>query len=737
MRPMLRGAVTDGRTLPDEHAWLAAAFASLPDAIVAADRESRIRLVNAAAEKLLGVHESAVLGRNGVDTMIEPAARAAARASVAQVVAGEVEDATIPTRMLRGDGTSFPAEVAVSPLLGPGGTVQGIIGVVRDVTDRLEAEADIATLRAIVDAAEEAIVGVDGKGCILFFSPSAERLYGWRADEVVGQPVTLLVSDQERHLLPEVRDTLLAGETVRREGLARRKDGTHVEAELNASPIMSPDGRMQGTALIVLDVSARRRAQRMLERFFEHAPNVIAVKDRNGRYLMYSQRGAELVRQPYDGLIGRTDREIYGVKHAERLEVQDRQVLEEGKPITFENTWATRDGASLSFVTTKFPIPGPSGEPEAIGVIAAEVTEIRRAEQDRMQLAALVQAAPDAIVARDREGRIATWNPGAEQMFGITAQEAIGRSYVELVVPAEERDRVADIVSKVETGQTRTGRSYRLRADGTRFPAQISLAPLTLLDGSWQGTLAMIRDITDLVQAEEELRERATALERSNADLERFAYAASHDLQEPLNSIRLSAGAVIEAAKERLDAEERELMAHIDAAASRLSGQVRGLMEVAQVALGRETGEQVALAVAIKDAIDALRAAAIECGAEIEVQEPVPDVEVPRIELSAVLQNVISNAIKYRRDGVTPRIVIAAEKGEAIIEVRVADNGLGLSDEELDRIFGLFERGATDVPGTGMGLATARRMLERLGGTILARSPGRDQGSEFTVLVPL
>jgi signal transduction histidine kinase len=304
-------------------------------------------------------------------------------------------------------------------------------------------------------------------------------------------------------------------------------------------------------------------------------------------------------------------------------------------------------------------------------------------------------------------------------------------------VPIDERDRVADIVSSVETGRTRVGRSYRLRADGTRFPAQISLAPLTMLDGTWQGTLAMIRDITDLVGAEEELRERATALERSNADLERFAYAASHDLQEPLNSIRLSAGAVIEAAKERLDAEERELMAHIDAAASRLSGQVRGLMEVAQVALGRETGEHVALAVAIKDAIDALRAAAVECGAEIEVQEPVPDVEVPRIELSAVLQNVISNAIKYRREGVTPRIVIAAEQGEAIIEVRVVDNGLGLSDEELDRIFGLFERGSTDVPGTGMGLATARRMLERLGGTILARSPGRGQGSEFTVLVPL
>jgi PAS domain S-box-containing protein len=219
-----------------------------------------------------------------------------------------------------------------------------------------------------------------------------------------------------------------------------------------------------------------------------------------------------------------------------------------------------------------------------------------------------VQAAPDAIIARDREDRIATWNPGAEQMFGLAASEAIGRSYVELTVPEGERRRVHEIVERVNAGETITGRSNRIRADGSVFPAQISVAPLTLLDGSWHGTLAMIRDITDLVQAEEELRERAALLERSNADLERFAYAASHDLQEPLNSIRLSAGAVIEAARERLDDDERELMEHIDAAASRLSGQVRGLMKVAQVALGRDSGEQVTLAVAIRDAIDALSA---------------------------------------------------------------------------------------------------------------------------------
>ena len=154
-----------------------------------------------------------------------------------------------------------------------------------------------------------------------------------------------------------------------------------------------------------------------------------------------------------------------------------------------------------------------------------------------------------------------------------------------------------------------------------------------MLDGSWSGTLSMIRDITDLVAAEAELEARAAQLERSNADLERFAYAASHDLQEPLQSIKLSAGAVIEAASERLDEDERELLGHIDAAASRLSGQIRGLMEVGARRARQRAGERAPLEVTVQDALDALRAAAQRAEAQIDVHRPLPDVLVPRTEL--------------------------------------------------------------------------------------------------------
>src|SRR4029079_4101743 len=110
MTPMVHRQGTDDQTPGNEHGWLAAAFASLPDAVVVCDRENRLQLVNHAAERLLGVHERTLLGRTSIDTIAEPNARAAARAAVDKVHSGELADATIPTRMLRGDGTSFPAE---------------------------------------------------------------------------------------------------------------------------------------------------------------------------------------------------------------------------------------------------------------------------------------------------------------------------------------------------------------------------------------------------------------------------------------------------------------------------------------------------------------------------------------------------------------------------------------------------------------------------------------------------
>jgi len=714
---------------------LAAVVASVTDAVVTVDRDAAILSFNPAAERLLGRSCEQVLHKSVIDTLVHPDDQEQAREWARVLAVGHQPAPGRRARLLRADGSSFEGELQLFPVHRDGALI-GSAAIVRDVTALVAAEEEAATLRAILEAAVEAVIGIDADGTVLLFSPSAELIYGYSRDEVLGRSVEMLLAPHRRPFAGQVLAQVAAGEPVGVTTVSRRKDGSHVDVELRSRPIFDSVGAVRGAAVTVLDISERRRTQRLLDQIVEYAPTGITVKGADGRYRVFNRAGARALGVAPEDLVGRTDEELFGPEIAAVFGETDRRVLEHGEPITYEEE-VERPGGPRSFVTTKFPLRGAENTIEAVGVLSADVTEIRRAVSDRARLAALVQSAPDAIIAIDRDGWIATWNPGAEAMFGLRAEDAIGRHYARTVVPEGEREQADAALEAVRGGRTVSLRTTRIRADGSLFPARISAAPVRMLDGAWSGTLSIVRDITDLAAAEAELEARAAQLERSNADLERFAYAASHDLQEPLHSIKLSAGAVIDAAAERLDADERELLAHIDAAASRLSGQIRGLMEVARVAIGTDAQERVPVEVAVEDALDALRAAARKESAQIDIHRPLPEALVPRTELALVLQNLIANGIKYHRPDVAPRVTVSGSTGESYVEVRVADNGVGLSAADRERVFGVFARVQADIPGTGLGLATARRMVERHGGTLTVASAGVGRGAEFTVRLPL
>ena len=387
------------------------------------------------------------------------------------------------------------------------------------------------------------------------------------------------------------------------------------------------------------------------------------------------------------------------------------------------------DGADVHLRVTARALPGD--EPRIVARVEDRTQRLgreatRRAEADRARLGALAEAAPDAIVITDVDGTITSWNPGAEQMFGLTVDEAVGRAYEDAAVPESERATWRRVRRDVGYGRSRTLRMAATRSDGSLFPAQVSAAALA--DGA--GTVAIIRDISDLVAAQREL-------ERSNADLERFAYAASHDLQEPLRTIRMGAETVMLAASERLDDDERGLLAHVERAAGRMSSQVQALMDVARVALDDVSeNEATPIQHALDDACVALRAAIREAGAQIEVDGALPVAGVPRAEMAIVLQNLISNAIKFGRPGERPVVVLRAREAGGVVDLRVSDNGIGLTEAAAAKIFGLFERDRTGMPGTGVGLAVCRQILERRGGSISVTSGGPGQGAAFSLRLP-
>jgi PAS domain S-box-containing protein len=474
---------------------------------------------------------------------------------------------------------------------------------------------------------------------------------------------------------------------------------------------------------------------------FEHAPSGVAVISYDGRLLRVNRALLAMLGRPEEEVVGARWQDIIHPSDLPLGEAAVAQAFEETGALDVEVRTQRPDGKEVRLRITARAVEGSEDNPARLVAHYEDVTERREREREldriRSRLDGLVDAAPDAVVMKDTEGRIVIWNTGAQEMFGLSAQEAVGRLYPEVVLPPEEVENFHRLNAQVLTGHPIRARMKARRSDGSEFLSQVSVAPVRSPEGRAPGTVAIIRDITDVVEAEQTIAERAKQLERSNAELEDFAYAASHDLQEPLRSIEMAAGTVLRAASGRLDEDERGLLGYIDAAAGRMSDQVAALMHTAQVALGGAPAEPISVDLAVDDALAALRAAIRESGAEISVSRPLPSVGVPRAEMALVLQNLIANAIKFRRPGEPARVTVSGSRHDGYKQIEVSDQGIGLTEDECARIFDAFERGRPDLPGIGMGLAVVRRILDRRGGSISVTSTGPDGGARFTLRLPV
>jgi signal transduction histidine kinase len=229
-----------------------------------------------------------------------------------------------------------------------------------------------------------------------------------------------------------------------------------------------------------------------------------------------------------------------------------------------------------------------------------------------------------------------------------------------------------------------------------------------------------------------QVRTANTDLARSNADLERFAYVASHDLSEPLRTIGGFGGLLQRRYADRLDDEGRMMLGHITGGAARLQALIDGLLSYARVSTAPRTTDLVDLGALTQEVLEAIRPALVDRGARVEVQE-LPTVEGERGQLSQLMQNLILNAVKFTADEVTPHVEISPRRiDDGRWEIRVADNGLGIAPDQAQRIFQMFQRGTADRArsGTGIGLALCARIVERHGGGIRVE-PREGGGSVF------
>jgi light-regulated signal transduction histidine kinase (bacteriophytochrome) len=275
---------------------------------------------------------------------------------------------------------------------------------------------------------------------------------------------------------------------------------------------------------------------------------------------------------------------------------------------------------------------------------------------------------------------------------------------------------------------------FGLRKDGSQVPVEIGLNPITTSEGSF--VLASIIDITERKQAENELRQTATELARSNAELEQFAYIASHDLQEPLRAVAGTVQLLQRRYAGQLDARADEFIQHAVDGASRMQTLINDLLTFSRVGTRGESFQPTDCAAVLSHVLANLAVAISESGATI-TYAALPTVMADPTQLTQLFQNFISNAIKFRRDGCTPAIHIGVAHKEGEYLFSLCDNGIGMEAQYFERIFGVFQRLHTRraYPGTGIGLAICKKIVERHGGRIWVESE-LGQGSTFYFTLP-
>jgi PAS domain S-box-containing protein len=398
----------------------------------------------------------------------------------------------------------------------------------------------------------------------------------------------------------------------------------------------------------------------------------------------------------------------------------------------------------LEFFSDRALVPDPAllRLMGSVGTQVGRVIERARADEalrlSEAKFAGIISISSDAIVSVDEEQRIVFFNQGAEQIFGYRADEAMGQP-LELLIPEAFRPTHADHVRRfgaapvVSRRMGERGQISGRRKGGEVFPADASISKLEV--GGGRIYTAVLRDVTDRSRAEDALAQQAQELARSNAELEQFAYVASHDLQEPLRMVASYTQLLARRYGDKLDDDAREFIGYAVDGVRRMQSLISDLLAYSRVGSRGDAPEGVELDAVMERTVDVLRGTIEETGAEV-THDPLPTVTADPVQMGQVLQNLVGNALKFRGDA-PPRVHVGARRagGEWVISVR--DNGVGIAPEYAQRIFVIFQRLHTraEYEGTGIGLAICKKIVERHGGRIWVEpSPGG--GSTFIFTLP-
>ena len=497
----------------------------------------------------------------------------------------------------------------------------------------------------------------------------------------------------------------------------------------------------------------RQNFQRLYRALIDCLPQRVFVKDRNSTFISVNAvLAADFGHTPQE-MIGKTDYDLFPKDLAEKYRDDDQRIMAQGRAEMLEEVF-TSSGKTRIIQVHKSPLVDATGEVMGLLGIFTDVTERKRTavqlKKSEEIFRRVWENSIDGMRLTDEEGIVLLVNDAFCRLAGKSREELVGQPFSMIYEVDQQQTSLAKHKERFAARNIEPlFEREMLLWHGGKVWFELSNSFIEI-EGQPPQLLSVFRDTTERRVAEEKLRDFTARLERSNRELQDFAYVASHDLQEPLRKVTVFGDRLKAKHGEAIGEEGRDYLDRMLKASERMQALISGLLNFSRVTSKSQPFVPVDLGLVAREILSDLETRIEQVGAKVEVG-PLPTVEAESLQMHQVLQNLVGNALKFHRPEVKLVIKIEATtirdpqrpttpsgQPRHLVQLTVSDNGIGFDEKYVDRIFQVFQRlhSRAAYEGTGMGLAIARKIAEHHGGGISAKSK-LGEGSTFIVTLPL
>ncbi len=669
----------------------------------------------------------------------------------------ETGKATYEQELLRKDGVKIAVENNSHKFMMKGKPI--VLTVMRDITERIKSRNEIIEseelYRTLVSTSPDAVIMVSLDGEIIFASDRMARIHGYEnGSKLIGMSIYDFVAAESREAIARNLAGFDTGDTAAaREYTARKRNSTKFTAEINSSMLKDAKGRPKSIIATIRDVTARHAAEQALkeseERYrsvvsqtgllvYEHLINTGVITWGGAVYKITGFTEDEFNREVSIDIWGQM---IHPDDRKKTFDTMEK-AQEECGAFFAEYRFRLKNGLYAYIEDTGVFLPDESGKAHKFIGVMKDITDRKKSENALKESEEKFRTLSDQSllgIGIIQDGVFKYFNSAFLKINGCDREDVLSWKPGEFVrfIHPDDAEMVMEMAKKRQSGAEGNEKNYQCRM---LLPAGrviwVDVYAKSIIYDGRPADFMTEADITELKETEEKLRLTIGDLKRSNEELEQFAYVASHDLQEPLRMVSSYVQLLKKRYEGKLGKDADDFIGYAVDGADRMQKLIKDLLAFSRVGTKKKENADVDMGKVMEAVKNNLQPVIAETGAEISCGK-LPVIQADELQMGQLLQNLIANSIKFRTEGKPPKVEIGAEKIKGMWVFSVKDNGIGIDKQYHEKIFVIFQRlhGSAEYPGTGIGLAICKKIVETHGGKMWVESE-EGRGSVFYFSIP-